>query len=294
MIYLDHNLIDLVIETDIGHDPDDFFAITYLIAAGVNLQAVLITPGDPDQIAITRLILDECGLDIPVGVSKLDRPKLSSGSIHHKLLKKYNRDLCSKSDGLGKNILKDVIGYDTELFICGPVSSIGQFLKENPDRIIKRATMQGGFCPYSVMTPDIILDKFKGKEWVGTFNLNGDRNGAKYFLNSNIERYMVGKNICHTVEFDREKLKLFSQPRNRAAELFMEGAKLYFQKHQSKKFHDPTAAVCCLHPEIGAWICGKTIKMESGWTTKIQPDADLILYNFIDRNMLWEHLTNWN
>ena len=49
--------MNLIIETDIGRDPDDLFAIAYLIAAGANVRAVLISPGDPDQIAVARLLL---------------------------------------------------------------------------------------------------------------------------------------------------------------------------------------------------------------------------------------------
>ena len=78
--------MDLIIETDIGHDPDDFFAITYLAAAGVNIRAILISPGDPDQIAIAKLICDQLGLNIPIGTSKENRTKYSSGSVHYDLL----------------------------------------------------------------------------------------------------------------------------------------------------------------------------------------------------------------
>ncbi len=46
--------MNLIIETDIGHDPDDLFAICYLAAAGVNIRAICVSPGDPDQIAIAR------------------------------------------------------------------------------------------------------------------------------------------------------------------------------------------------------------------------------------------------
>jgi glyoxylase-like metal-dependent hydrolase (beta-lactamase superfamily II) len=62
--------MNLVVETDIGHDPDDFFALCYLAAAGVDIRAVMISPGDPDQIAIARLLCDRLGLEIPIGVAK--------------------------------------------------------------------------------------------------------------------------------------------------------------------------------------------------------------------------------
>lgn len=35
---------NLIVETDIGHDPDDLFALCYLFSAGVNIKAILLTP----------------------------------------------------------------------------------------------------------------------------------------------------------------------------------------------------------------------------------------------------------
>lgn len=287
--------MDLVIETDLGHDPDDFFAISYLMAVpGINVRAITIVPGDPDQIAIARLLIEQVGLDIPVGASKLNRGKLSSGSVHHQLLKKYGKSLESKPDGLGKDILADVLHEKSELFIIGPASSVGAYLREHPDARINRATMQGGFLPYSLFRPQVALDKFEGLEWIQTFNLNGDRKGAVNFLEANIQRQMVGKNICHTVVFDRSKFEKFAPPPNRAAEMFLEAAELYLEKHTEKKFHDPTAAVCHVHPEIGGWIFGKTVKREAGWSTDPgNRSVDRILGE-IDYDMLWQHLQNWD
>lgn len=287
------NKMDLVIETDIGHDPDDFFAISYLIAAGVNVKAICVTPGDPDQLAIARFVADETGLDIPICASKLDREKRSSGSIHHDLLKRYGRPLDAKPDGLGRELLKGVLTEDTEVFVIGPVSSVGGFLADHPDFKICRATMQGGFAPYSIHRPQIVLEKFQGKEWVPTFNLNGDRKAGVRFLDGVKDLRMVGKNVCHTVEFNRERLNDFAPLTNRAAELFMEGAQLYFERHDAKKFHDPTAAVCHLDPGVGMWRHGKTVKRESGWTTEVMEDGgDLILVD-ISYDDLWDHLCNW-
>ena len=48
--------MDLVIETDIGHDPDDLFALLFLINAGVNIRAIAITQGYPAQVALVRNI----------------------------------------------------------------------------------------------------------------------------------------------------------------------------------------------------------------------------------------------
>lgn len=279
--------MDLIIETDLGHDPDDFFAINYLIYAGVRIRAILITPGDPDQIAIARLICDVHGLKIPIGASKKDRTKLSSGSIHHDLLKKYNYSLESKPDDLGEEILVNVVeAYpNCELFVIGPVSSIGKYMEKHPEKHFKRATMQGGFLPYSLHMPAAPHQDFLGHESKPTFNLNGDRPAGLKFLSGNIgERRMVGKNICHTVLFTKD---VFSQFKNNN-KLLNEAARMYLQKHDFKKFHDPTAAVLHLHPEIGTWFRGNTVKMADGWTTQPNPEGDFILSD-INYNKLWEY-----
>lgn len=288
--------MDLIVETDIGHDPDDFFAISYLIAAGVNIRAILISPGDPDQIAIARLLCDEVGLKIPIGTSKSDRTKLSSGSIHHELLKQYNRPLEAKGDGLGVDILEDVVrNYpESELFVIGPVSSIGSYMTKHPETHFKRATMQGGFLPYSIQAPGKPNFDFFGKIWMPTFNLNGDRPNGLKFLSGNIgERRMVGKNVCHGVIFNQEAWEKgdnqITVENGDALRLFEKAAHMYLARHESKKFHDPTAAVCMMHPEIGTWFRGNTIKMESGWTTQLNPDGDYVLAD-IDYERFWSYL----
>ncbi len=282
----------MIIETDIGHDPDDFFAISYLIASGVNVRAILISPGDPDQIAIAKFLCEKVGIKIPIGSSKMDRTKLSSGSIHHDLLKKYKYPLEQKSDGLGADIIQDVIKShpDSELFIIGPVSSVGKYMAAHPETHFKRATMQGGFLPYSLQSPQKPHLDFIGKEWMPTFNLNGDRPAGVTFLSGNIgERRMVGKNVCHTVLFTKEVFENRSLPKNPAFDLFEEAALMYFERHDSKKFHDPTAAACHLHPEIGTWFRGNTIKKESGWTTQANDGGDYVLAD-IDYQLLWKTL----
>ncbi len=276
----------LIIETDLGHDPDDFFAITYLLAAGVQIDAILVTPGDPDQLAIAQLIRDETSPKTLIG-SAIGRTRYSSGSIHHDMLKRYGRSLDGKADYFGDLVMRMATVSEIEAFVIGPVSNIGTYLT-NGGVPFKRATMQGGFVPYSMYRPEVTLDKFEDARWMPTFNLNGDVKGAKAFLSADMPRQMVGKNVCHTIEFTKERFSLFAKPMSRAGELFHEAANLYFARHPAKKFHDPTAAVCHLHPEIGMWIDGKTMRMEGGWTTF--PGEDQVLVD-IDRDRLWHYLS---
>ncbi len=281
----------LIVETDIGHDPDDFFAITYLIAASVQIDAILVTPGDPDQLAIAQLIRRKCSAGTLVASKPSDSHeprKLSSGSIHHELLKRYHCSLTGPFDAWGDEAIALTKEPETELFVIGPASSVGMHLRKGGSPFA-RATMQGGFVPYPLYRPSVILDKFEGASYMPTFNLNDDRKGAEAFLAAPMPRQMVGKNVCHTVVFDKERFATFQPPKNRAAELFHEAANLYFAKHDSKKFHDPIAAVCHLHPEVGTWIKGKTVKERDGWTTTPN-GADDILVD-IDREKAWHYLS---
>jgi inosine-uridine nucleoside N-ribohydrolase len=233
--------MNLVIETDIGRDPDDLFAIAYLVAAGVSVRAVLISPGDRDQVAICRLLLDRAGVSAPIGVAKEKRTSRSSGGVHADLLKRHGRPLEADADGPGAAVLADTLARhpDCELFVIGPVSSAAAHLRQAPDAF-RRATMQGGFLGYHQHAhagPQV--EKFVGADWQDTFNLNGDRTAADVFLAAPIaDRRMVGKNVCHTVWFDaavRDRLR----PQSPAAEFFSEAADLLLARTERKEVPRP-------------------------------------------------------
>jgi pyrimidine-specific ribonucleoside hydrolase len=286
--------MNLVIETDIGNDPDDLFAIAYLIAAGVSVRAVLITPGDPAQVAICRLLLDRAGVVCPIGVAKPNRTGCKATSIHGDLLHKHGRTADATPDGDGASVLASTLAQfpDCEAFVIGPVASIGRYLRDRPTAFA-RATMQGGFLGYHQHSfPCPRLTQFEGCDWVDTFNLNGDRKGADAFLSAPIaERRMAGKNVCHTVLFDataRARLR----PQSAAAEFFCEAADLLLARTDAKKFHDPTAAVCHLNPEIGSWVRGRTVRKDRGWGTNLDPEGDHILAA-IEYDALWDRVCNF-
>ncbi|VTR92207.1 Uncharacterized protein OS=Plesiocystis pacifica SIR-1 GN=PPSIR1_23524 PE=4 SV=1 [Gemmata massiliana] len=287
--------MDLIIETDIGRDPDDLFAITYLIAAGANVRAVLISPGDPDQIAVARLLLQRAGVTCPIGVAKLGRDKQSSGGLHYDLLARYGLSRAAEPDGDGADVCAEALRVypNSELFVIGPVSSIGRYLKQHPTTIVARATMQGGFLGYHQHLFECPrLPDFDGQDNVPTFNLNGDRKGADVFLAANIaDRRMVGKNVCHTVLFAAIRASAL-KPRCATSEFFAEAARLLLKSTDGKKFHDPTAAVCHLHPEIGSWVRGRTVRRGAGWGTDLAGDGDHILAA-IDYHALWDHLCHF-
>lgn len=66
----------LIIETDIGHDPDDYFALCYLHSAGYDIKAILVSIGHPYQVAIVKMFCKQVGLNIPVGVNGASTPQI--------------------------------------------------------------------------------------------------------------------------------------------------------------------------------------------------------------------------
>lgn len=282
----------IIVETDLGHDPDDFLAICWLVSAGVSIQGIVLHPGDPQQISLATFLCHQLGLDIPVAAAIADRDKTFNLGVHQEIMDLYASSGAttkpnSSSDDVFEFALQDI--PECSLLVLGPVKASASWLKKT-ERVLYRATMQGGFLGYNVYRPKVTLDKFEGMTSCPTFNLNGDRKGGEVFISSEKikERRFVGKNICHTVTYNAETHKSF-KVKCRASELFYELMDLYLKRHDEKKLHDPTAAVCHLHPEIGTWVRGKTVKEGSGWATRLSENADYILAD-IDYNQLFDYL----
>jgi pyrimidine-specific ribonucleoside hydrolase len=283
----------LIIETDIGRDPDDYFALLYFISAGVDIKLICVSPGDPDQIAVAKFICERLGLTCPVAAGKIRKDKLSCSGFHRHLLRHYGAPLLAEPDGLGADLIKEHYTYDTDFFICGPLTSVGKALSSNLS--YKSATMQGGFIGYDTHKHECPrLDKFEGKSEVPTFNLNGDIKGAERFLSAIIlDRKFVSKNVCHTVIYDKQRHELMKAvpPKNLASEMLREGMEFYLKKHPGgKKFHDPTAAVCHLHPEVATWVRGDLYRKKGAWGTDPTWIGSSKITAALDYEKLWYYL----
>jgi inosine-uridine nucleoside N-ribohydrolase len=301
----------LIIETDLGRDPDDLFAILYLAATQkYDIKAVCITPGDWDQVCLAAFIRAQCGLDFEIGIptKSFQRDKTSSGGVHYALMNKYRWPILPipAEAKLGADLIKKHIGVDTQFFSIGPMTNIKEYLwgRDHQIPMQNRLTVQGGFCPYSIHEPEVTLDKFKDKTSVPTFNFNGDRPGAQLVVDTFEYANFIGKNVCHTVEFDSsrapkkgdrtETLEVKSGPQpHRARWLFEDAAELYFKKHKSKKFHDPTAAVAMVHSKVATWKALSPVKQDAGWTSERKYNKQSVAVD-IDYDQLWKHIGEFN
>ncbi len=288
---------DLIIETDLGRDPDDLWAILYLISTGVQIRAITVAPGDPDQIAIASFLREYLELDFLIGSGEPCRQKSSTRGVYHRdILAKYQFPLEVEADDVGADVIKKVMTNfpECDLVVIGPVTSVGQHLRDNPTASIDKATMQGGFIGYHVHGLECdVVDKFVGKTKVQTFNLNASKELAFDFLGANInQRSFVGKHICHGVVYDEQlhEKMLAVEPKNKAADLLRDVLGMYLDKHPGgKKFHDPLAAVCHLHPEIATYVKGSLYKEKGEWGVNLADDGDDIAIA-IDMEKFWHHI----
>jgi len=201
----------LLIETDIGHDPDDFFALCYLFTAGVDVKAILITPGDESQIAVVDFILKILDKsNIPIGVPLLGRRKEIPTNIHRGMLDKYKFPHFSTNAVLSHQLAMDILSQhgDIEFFGCGPLKTFGHIELQYQ---LNKAVMQGGFIGYNTHgLPVKKLEKYLGKERVPTFNLNGDVLGSFNFLKMDIKerRFIFSPRIPYLGSLSNNRVSL--------------------------------------------------------------------------------------
>lgn len=277
-----------LIETDLGHDPDDLFCICHLAEIGLPIAAVGVVPGSPEQIALACGLRKHLGLDFLVGHSKPNAKPERLG-VHDKVMAHYGWDKATP-DGTNEEVFAQALDKhpDAQCLVIGPAPGLGKVAS----RLTGRMTFQGGFLPYSLHTPQKPLEKFLTEQAVPTFNFNGDRKAVDAILQAPITyRQFCGKNVCHAVTLTKELSERFAPARNAAGEVYRLAVKLYFEYHDEKKMHDPTALVCHLDPMVGTWFRGRPQRAGSGWTTVADPDGDYVLAD-VDYDRLWDRILN--
>ena len=278
-----------IVETDLGHDPDDFLTICHLVSAGHEIVAMSLVPGSPEQVNLAALIRRRLDQNFTIGAAKPGAKPENLG-VHHSLMAEEGA-VHTVPDGASAEILTPAFlkDPDADVLVIGPAMGLGKMVSSTR---INSLTFQGGFLPYGLYRPSTVLTKFEGKESVGTFNFNGDRKAVDEILKADVGvRRFVGKNVCHTIVFDKTSYERLAPPRDEASRLYRRCVELYLKKHEDKKLHDPTALVCHLHPSIGTWFNGTPVRHKDGWTTI--PGLNFVLAD-VNRETLWEHLLNWS
>jgi len=93
---------------------------------------------------------------------------------------------------------KEEIPENTKILFCGgALTKISKFVETNE---IDLLVVNGGFAGINIVKKENVLNKFKNKEKVRTYNFNMDIDSALNALSSkNIkEIILVSKNVCHS------------------------------------------------------------------------------------------------
>lgn len=269
-------------------DPDDFLTLLLLLGhPRVDLRAVTITPGTPDQVGLVRQALAWFGRDIPVGAHNLDhRPRQPSpgrvqargptaravcvSSWHYKA---YGEAPPSRNALSGGHVLRDVCDETVTLVTGGPMKNLGAALKL-PGFRLGRLVAQGGFAGEGVVPPEKQLEKFRGRVTCPTFNLNGDPQSALAALASPAigRRLFVSKNVCHGVVYGSElhaKVEVVKD-QSKSLGLIWQGMDHYLgRRAEGKAFHDPLAACCAIDESIGTWAEVELYRERGEWGARL-------------------------
>ena len=109
------------------------------------------------------------------------------------------------------------------IFVGGAFTKLALYLRTNITSLI---IANGGFVGSNLVNNP--LDKFKGKEFMRTYNFNLDVNSTISVLNSNNydKLYLIGKNVCHN-------------KRNTIRSIWKETEFINkYQLNENKKLHD--------------------------------------------------------
>lgn len=262
-------------------DPDDF--LTLLLLAGhprVELRAVTVTPGTPAQVGLVRAALSWFELDIPVGAYNLDHDPECVSKWHYRV---YGQVPPSRDAEPGPELLLRLCDQRTTLITGAPLKNLGAAIalgeQRNTPFVLGRLFAQGGFAGQGVVPEAQQLAKFRGKQVVPTYNLNGAPKEALRTLAHTgiLGRWFVSKNVCHGVYYNAQMHHYIAgrRLRSRSLDLIYKGMDAYLRrKPAGKKFHDPLAACCAITPEIGTWAEVELFRQHGGWGSRRRPGTN--------------------
>jgi inosine-uridine nucleoside N-ribohydrolase len=279
-----------IFEMETG-DPDDYLTLLFLIGnPKVDIIGVNISPGSWDQVSVVKQAFKRFGIqNIPVGsFVRTDDDKKRVSAWHYKIGLDSTR---VAPDMIGADLLDKLFAEDVTLLTGSPMKNIGAFIERQPQRRLGRIIVQGGFAGDGVVPDHLQLEKFAGKKYVPSFNLNGDIKSANLIINSDLflEKRFVSKNVCHNVMFDDEikyaiyrRLRDLSKKRNISNLLIQRYLNTFVQNcPDGKKLHDLLAAACAIDPSIAEWRKVNLHRKSGGWGCELDENSDLdIIINY--------------
>ena len=140
----------IIIDTDIGDDIDDIFALTYCLCnSSFDIKLIMVSSGDNDYKAkLVAYMLERLNrTDIPIAKT-INKPwgcNAQTNSISSFNLDKYKGIIYSDYEGILKKLLEQDNYY---FFEFGPCNILAEYLKKNPQHINKLGIYYMGASVY--------------------------------------------------------------------------------------------------------------------------------------------------
>ena len=295
--------IPIVMELETG-DPDDILALLFILEhPRAQLKAIVMSPGSPDQIGLIKHIFTKYHHpDISIGAFNLDHPKPTVSAWHYKTFGHFE----SSRDAVdGAALILEHCTPDTTMLCCGPMRNLGKAIQvaedTNSDFTLAKVVIQGGFVGNNIVPESVALEKFKDKEMVPSWNLDGALKDTLRILRSprcsEIRLVLhtgpalppqvrncdispqVSKNVCHGVVWDE---RLSEQIADQGTEMLHTIDTIMTdyrqQKGSPKIIHDLVAATCALTPTVCEWAqVTMHHQKKAGWGADISKTSNTFI-----------------
>jgi inosine-uridine nucleoside N-ribohydrolase len=246
----------IILDTDIGYDPDDLFALLVLAKLAVAQLQLVVTANEKDgkRAQFARMALDELNLShVPVVVgSSLGLDKFTVDS----LLTKTDAIISTDYIGAIKQVVEQ---FESVTYIgIGGFSNLAHVIKQYPQLAEKMDIyVMGGAVAYK-----------RSPDWV-EYNIKIDVPSAKQVIESGLPiKYIMAQtthNPMYEVTIDHPWYKQLESSTEPGHKLLYEHCKLWFTKRgHGTSMHDPLTVLAALGYSFTAFTTARVTLDDAG------------------------------
>ena len=179
--------MELWLDLELRADIDDYITLLYAIETNKNITELSIVNPSINELKLFKYVKEKYNLNIPIIYSGKIIDLLGNKGIDHNLLDliqyielDFDNDIIHINDYLKQNI-----NFENKIVFCGGAfTNLKMILEQNPLQNII-GYLQGGYAGETIVGKENVLEKFKGREQVPSWNPNLDLESTNYILNSN-------------------------------------------------------------------------------------------------------------
>ncbi|KAK7966327.1 uncharacterized protein PG986_000604 [Apiospora aurea] len=252
--------IKVIVDTDIGTDPDDGLALAYLaLHPRCNLLGVTIVTGDVQKrAAVAQVLLRACGpkaAEIPIHCGRRDPILEGEGQPHCQQYSDIQKEahVLNRLENTAVDFMRRTIHENLNevvLLTIGPLSNLGLLFALEPE--IASATrgvvsMAGKFLPAGD----------RHKEW----NISVDRTAAGMVLGARRPSHrFVGLDVTRQVMWTKDDyLKFEGRVQGPLKPVLHKLSRWWLGIKPRMTFHDPLAAAVIFEPDLCKWKSGRVV-----------------------------------